>query len=476
MKKHLFLFILFVLAGLACTPKLSEIPAEVVEEPIVDEQPPSPSNPCAVLSDLTGAVKEQTENAYVLYRDQLRLGNYDEAFKLWEQAYYNAPAANGSIKYQFEDGIKIYKEFYRRSLDSIQQKVYVDSIMSIYDKRVECYGEPAYVKGRKAFDYYYSFSNHIALDSIYALFKQAIDGKGKKADYFIVNPFAKILSDKIATEQISLEEGRKYTMLLWEAIKYGNASGKNKEAWEIINDYAPARLTNLEGTKGLYDCEYYIDKYYESYLQDSTNCEIINTAYSRMLWGDCAKDHPVVLEMANIKEEKCYTPPPPPGKLRMAYDAYFEGDYKDAVTLFEEFVNETEDDEKKFKYLMLISKIYYADIKNFPISRKYALEASEINPDSGEPYLLIGKLYASSGPLCGPGRGWDSQIVTWPAIDMFEKATKDPLTEAEARQFIRTYWQYMPKKEDIFQRTIKAGSSFKVGCWINRTTTVRTAD
>ena len=59
---------------------------------------------------------------------------------------------------------------------------------------------------------------------------------------------------------------------------------------------------------------------------------------------------------------------------------------------------------------------------------------------------------------------------------MFEKAKKDPLVAQEAQKFIRTYWQYMPKKEDIFQRTIKAGSSFKVGCWINRTTTVRTAD
>ncbi|MBT8228677.1 MAG: hypothetical protein KJO50_00350, partial [Bacteroidia bacterium] len=105
-----------------------------------------------------------------------------------------------------------------------------------------------------------------------------------------------------------------------------------------------------------------------------------------------------------------------------------------------------------------------------------ALESAKYAPESGEPYLLIGKLYASSGPLCGPGRGWDSQIVTWPAIDMWEKAKKDPLVADEANKLIRTYWKYMPKKEDIFQRTIKAGSVFKVGCWINRNTTVRTAD
>ena len=125
---------------------------------------------------------------------------------------------------------------------------------------------------------------------------------------------------------------------------------------------------------------------------------------------------------------------------------------------------------------MLIAKIYYGDIKNFPKSRKYALESAKQNPSSGEPYLIIGKLYASSGPLCGPGTGWDSQVVTWPAIDMWDRAKKDPAVAAEAKKLIATYKQYMPKKEDIFQRSINAGDSFTVGCWIQAKTKVRTAN
>ena len=125
----------------------------------------------------------------------------------------------------------------------------------------------------------------------------------------------------------------------------------------------------------------------------------------------------------------------------------------------------------------MISKIYYAHIKNFPAARKYALEAAEDRPNWGEPFMLIGKLYASSGPLCGPGRGWDSQVVTWPAIDKFNYAKKiDPSVADEANEWARKYRQYMPKKEDIFFRQLKAGQSFKVGCWIQETTTIRTAD
>jgi len=470
-------FLILIVGVVSCSPKIQQIEEEVSEVEQAEPVKPQPrKSPCTMLSDLSGAVKEQTENAYVLYRDQLKLKNYDEALKLWSQAYYNAPAANGSIKYQYEDGIKIYKALYNRTDDDGLKAAYVDTVMSIYNKRESCFGEPAYIAGRKAFDLYYSFNNHIETDSIYRLFKKAVDGKKERSDYFVINPFTKILADKVAEESVPITEARRYAELLWDAIEYGNASGKNEEAWAIINDYALPRLTNLEGVKNLFGCDHYIDKYYSLYEQDSTDCEVINTAYSRLLWGECGKDNPYVTELARVKEERCYTPPPPPGKLRQAYDAYSEGDYNNAIALFGEFVEQTEDTEKKYKYNLLIAKIYYADIKNFPKSRAFAMKASEIKPEAGEPYLLIGKLYASSGPLCGPGRGWDSQIVTWPAIDMFEMATRDPATEAEARKLIRTYWQYMPKKEDIFQRTIKAGSTFRVGCWINRTTVVRTAN
>ena len=480
MFKTLLKFCLFLLGScvmfLQCGPQVAK---PVVEEPVqvvVKDPVKKDMNPCTTLDELSGSVREEVETAYVLYKDQVKLKKYDEAFPLWETAYYGAPAANGSIKYQYEDGLKIYKYFYDNTTDKQLRQAYVDTIMSIYDKRVECFGEPAYVAGRKAFDYYYYYRDESDDEEVYNLFKQALDAKGEKADYFVINPFSKLLSDKVANEEVPVEEGSKYARILWDAIKYGTASGKNKEAWEIINEYAPARLENLEGVEGIYDCSYYEEKYVQLYRENPEDCEIINRAYSRLLWGKCDKDAPSVIELAAAKDSNCYTPPPAEGPLRMAYTAYTEGKYLEAVQRFDEFVELTQDSTKKAKYSLLIAKIYYGDIKNFSLSRKYALESLKYVPGSGEPYLLIGKLYASSGPLCGPGRGWDSQIVTWPAIDMWERALSDPLVASEARKLINTYRQYMPKKEDIFLRGIQANSEFTVGCWINRKTRVRTAD
>jgi len=145
---------------------------------------------------------------------------------------------------------------------------------------------------------------------------EAIDGKQEKVDYFVINPFTKLLSDRIINKEVSLEEGRKYTGLIMDALDYGTASGKNKEAWDIINAYAPARLDNLEGIEGLYDCAYYENKYMALFRADNTDCEVINRTYSRLLYGGCDKASAAVDEVSQAKKTSCYTPPPPDGPYK----------------------------------------------------------------------------------------------------------------------------------------------------------------
>jgi hypothetical protein len=51
----------------------------------------------------------------------------------------------------------------------------------------------------------------------------------------------------------------------------------------------------------------------------------------------------------------------------------------------------------------------------------------------------------------------------------------DPGVSGEANKLIGQYSQYMPSREDIFQRTLTEGASFYVGCWIQESTTIRAA-
>jgi len=107
-------------------------------------------------------------------------------------------------------------------------------------------------------------------------------------------------------------------------------------------------------------------------------------------------------------------------------------------------------------------------------ARKYAKKAAELNPGWGKPYLFIGDLYASSGPLCGTGRGWNSQVVSWAATDMWERAKDvDPSISSEANKSINKYKRFYPTVADGHMRSIKNGQRYKIGCWIGTSTTVR---
>ena len=470
--------LLAVIIICSCGAKTTE---KIVETPTPPPAPTkqAPENPCTTFAELPANERDEVETAYVLYKDFIKQNEFDKALPYWKVAYYGAPASNGRVKYQFDDGVRLYTYLYQQATTESAKQAMIDSVMSVYDKRIDCFGDAAYIQGRKAFDYYYTFPGSKSNTEIWELFKKNVDAKGKKADYFIVNPMTKILNDGVMDGSISKEEGQKYATKLFNAIDYGKANCKGQlcDAWATINGYAPVMLESLEGVDGFYDCSYYGDKYFPMYEADPTNCDLVEEVYRRMLRGGCDAADDRIAQLKQKMATDCYKEPPAPGKLRQGFDAYNSGRYTEAVSFFEQYVTESSDPAKQFKYTMLIAKIYYRDLKNYPKSRKYARDAVAIDPSSGEPYMLIGKLYASSGPLCGPGTGFDSQVVTWVAIDKFIQAKmKDASVAAAANKLINSYTQYMPKKEDIFQRRIKAGDTYKVGCWIQENTKVRTAD
>lgn len=434
---------------------------------------------CTTLADLAPGVRSSTEDAFTLYRDEIRFKRYTAARKLWKVAYYNAPGSNGSATYHFDDGIKIYDHLFRKETDEARKAVLVDTILSIYDKRLECFPDDGTIKARKAFNSYYSYSDYTDSDETFALFKEVLEMKDLEADYFIINPFSKLLYDRVLDNKIDQNEAQALALKILDIIEHGKANCEDEycEAWEIIGEYSPPLLSGLEGIRGFYPCDYYMAEYYPQYEANPENCDTVTMVYLKMVWANCDQEDERFKELKMAKDSTCYVPPPPPGPITIARDCLENGDFECAIEEFNKFVAKTDDPEKKAQYLLLISKIYYAHIKNFPAARRYAIEAASHKGNWGEPYMLIGKLYASSGPLCGPGRGWDSQIVTWAAIDKFNYAKRiDPSVATEANKWISRYQKYMPSKEDIFFRQLNAGDRFYIPCWIQERTTIRTSD
>jgi len=488
MKQNILFLLMATTIGIffyACTPKTTE---GAKKEPISATKTKKPT-PTIDLSPCQKWVNESFEQeaveAHVLYRDQMTAKNYTEALPLWKKAYEMAPAADGQRDVHYMDGARIYKHLIatEKGLSETDKKMYQEKIFKFYQEAINCYPKKKTdYKALMAYDYFYTFPGTKSDMEIYNMYKEIIDEDGNETSVSVLNPFTSLVVGLLLEEKIPMTEAQTYTGKIMDVFNFNkkekSATAWKKEGWNIVESYAPPRLEQLEGIKDFYGCNYFKDKYLAEYRENAADCDAISTFIARMKYGSCPDSDSDLVAARAAKSQNCevVVGSNKPGPLRTARECLENGDYDCAISNYETYVNDTDDMEKKGRYNLRIAKIYYSHKKKYSKARQYALKAADQKPGWGAPYMLIGTMYASSGPLCGPGTGFDSQRVTWVAIDKWNKAKSiDPSVSAEANKLINRYSQYMPTRADIFQRSIAEGSTYKVPCWIQENTKVRIA-
>jgi len=82
-----------------------------------------------------------------MFREYYKQKNYADALKPWRWAYNNCPASSGNI---YKNGPKIFKE--RIKEDKINKDAYIDTLMMIFDQRIQYFGKEGYVLGLKGYE------------------------------------------------------------------------------------------------------------------------------------------------------------------------------------------------------------------------------------------------------------------------------------------------------------------------------------
>jgi tetratricopeptide (TPR) repeat protein len=150
-----------------------------------------------------------------------------------------------------------------------------------------------------------------------------------------------------------------------------------------------------------------------------------------------------------------------------------KSEYAKAKEYYNNAISQETDAEKKSKYYYYLANVEYQQ-KDYPLARKHCLAAIDLNSSYGEAYILIGSAYAASSGSCGES-DFEKQAVYWAAVDKFVKAKNvDPSVKETADEQIQAYSKRFPHNEITFFNGYTDGQSYKVGCWIQETTTVRT--
>ena len=484
MRLPLLTAIACTLALAACTPKVSESTAEAPEPSRAQTQATNPEmvggkslSPCKKFSD--NANSDALTDDYVVYRDMIKTQQVEKAYELWQNVYANAPAADGRRSTVMTDGIYFMEYFMSETTDATEQAGYRDRVFELYDEIQACYPEDgAMMTARKAFDYYYKYPDAKSKKEVYDLFKDALEEDGMEVSDIILNPMGALLIELHEGGEVDDGEAIRVGRQLLERLRILKSEAKTAaevERVKPIEGYLPERFIYFEQVEGFYDCAYFKDRYLADLAAAPDDCTLLSQTIGYLRYGGCGSDDPEVARLTAQYNSTCreaVTSTGGPGCR--PNDLIQAGEYSEAIDCLEERYDRTEDAETRAKLAIAIARINYGSLRRFSSARAWARKAANDKPNWGEPYLLIGRLYASSGPLCGPGTGYQSQRVVWVAMDQWQRAKSvDPAAAAEADKFINQYYQYMPDGEQGFMNGVKPGETVLVDCWINERTKAR---
>jgi len=215
---------------------------------------------------------------------------------------------------------------------------------------------------------------------------------------------------------------------------------------------------------GAGSCEVLIGHFTPKFEAAPTDVELLKTITKYLDKGDCTNSQLFFDASVNLYDAE----PSSIAAYNLAKMAAKKKQLSKSTEFYKKAIELSDDNELKAKYYYELAIIS----SNSPATaRSYALKATGLKPAWGKPYILIGKLYASSG--CGDNK-FTKGAAFWAATDQFIKAKSvDPSVSSEANKLISAYKAYLPGKEDAFAYNVVEGAPVKIGCWINVTTKAR---
>lgn len=413
--------------------------------------------------------EEMKQNAS-LYSEYYKQKDYKSAIKFWRPLFLTAPKYSQNLHLR---GTNIYEKLAKKAEGELKE-AYLDTMYAIHDTRIHCFGSSSKLEQSKAFDWY-SYRSKGNEGFIYELFdgvhkKYAEEGSENDADPTFVLYWAKAAmkanknAKTIADEEV-LDVYDNISAIVDANISAGNDAGKYKGAFDDITedlkkyDYLnPAKIMELAETK------------FRANPDDETT---IIKAYKNL--KSCGSECTETQLFTDVIEKLVQKRPSSGLYKYLASKSQKAGNDSEAIGFINKAIDLEDANDEKLKLYYQIAKIHLGN-GSLSNARESARKMLDMNPNSGEAYIVIGNTYASSGKICGNGTDFNSHTVAWAAIDTWQKAKSvDPSIADEAQKLINRYTQYMPSKEEIFYEGLKVGGTYTISC-LGVTTRIRASN
>lgn len=406
-----------------------------------------------------------------LFTEYAKQKNYKDAEAGWLICFNECPAATTNI---YLYGERILKWKIKTAKTNEDKLAAIDMLMKLYDQRIKYFGThpkypEAYILGKKGLSLYtYKSSDINAVKEAYGYLKSSIEGMGTKSKSSVIQRFMIVALKLYQADELSGEEFitsyEEVQSLLDQLMKQNPATAADYQA---IKDNFEASFA----ASGAADCETLSEMFNKNLEGNETNKEFLAKNVRLFKKVECDESEAFykaseLLHAVEPSAESAY------GIAKM----YVKNqDVDKALEYYNEAVELEQDDEAKANYNYQIAGIYFSNKKDNPSARRYAQKAIALKPGWGDPYMLIGNMYAQAAVKKEiSDKDIENQYAFWAACDMFKKAAAvDPEIAEKANNSAKTYSSYFPNKEEAFFYGLQEGQEVTIGGWINVKTTAR---
>lgn len=405
------------------------------------------------------AYKKKCGEYLSAYRTFFTLDLYDYAMIKWIQAFDECPASSERM---YIDGVTMYRSFIQNTPEGPARETRIDSLMLIYDRRMENFGGEGNILGRKGRDLLtYRGKDIDQVEKAYQMLKRSVELERSKAQESVMLLF---ISAGITLSQ----EGKMEVSQLFD--DYFQLSGMLDEADGRSSRIKRSRqkVNDLMLSKNMLTCEA-LDSYFQDKVKDSEDDVSFQRSITRTY-------RLAVCELSEIfiqAEENLYKLEPGPEsayELGMAF--VLRKEYNKALSYLEEAIQgSTLNAGTLSEWNYDLAKVLM-ELTDYCGAIAYAREAITLNKDLGKAYLLLGNAFINArGNL---GDAFQQASAYWAAADMYSRAAStDPSLATEVQDKLTEIKSLYPSKEDVFFRDLKVGDSIQVGGCINETTSVK---
>jgi tetratricopeptide (TPR) repeat protein len=396
-----------------------------------------------------------------LSRDRVKTANYEDAISYWRVAFNECPQSSQNL---YIDGAKMYNHFIETEKDHVRKEALIDTLMMIYDQRMKYFDQKGNILGRKAVDLLKYRNNITVVGEAYNYLEESINLLKNKSSMPVVDAFmgssiALYSAGKVSDMKV-IENYSTASDIIDFALAENPADSIAKKVREKIRRNFIA--------SGAPTCQSLISYFKPGYQADKANVAFLRKIVSYMADVNCYED-PLYIQAS----EALYRQEPSAlAAFGLARLSVIKENYSKAVNYYKEAIEKEKDPFNKAEYFYQLGWVTFEKLNDPQTARKYALQAINLRPGWGEPYLLIGDMYADVKDCFTDD--FRKNAVYWAAVDKYIQAKSiDPTVSEKADERIQIYSSYFPDVETLFFNSLKDGDQYKIGCWINEKTTVR---